>query len=183
MKYHPIIFRSEMVRAILDGHKTQTRRIIKPQPELLDTTHPSHGLLDTFIYKQEKYDGSDFIAECCPYGQVGDRLWVRETFMIGADKTIYYRANDNDLVTKWSPPIYMPRWASRITLEIIGIRIERVQEISLKDCLAEGYFYGWDNGSNSIVYFQELWNSINAKRGYSWESNPYVWVLEFRRVQ
>lgn len=162
MNEHPIIFSTEMVRAILDGRKTMTRRVIN---------HP------------ERYEHIRECDFCCPYGQVGDKLWVRESFLIKHDyKTPkgfpYYKTNFcDDKITKWKPSIFMPRWASRITLEITGIRVERLQEISEQDAKDEGICFYDDN---AVDVFRELWDSINAKRGYSWESNPFVWVIEFK---
>jgi hypothetical protein len=139
----------------------------------------------------------------CPYGQVGDRLWVRETFCVlagdeGLDYTVYKAEPEHekymaDLIkdghkVKWHPSIFMPRWASRITLEITGIRVQRIQEISEADAITEGALleitkYGLTmEYQNHIEPFCELWDDINFKRGYSWESNPWVWALEFKRI-
>ena len=204
MNEHPIIFSTEMVRAILSGRKTHTRRVMKPQPT---------------------FDGVDWIRFgddirqnwCldCPFGKIGDRLWVRETW--GAvsqteesapleECKIEYRADlpsgstdypgewpadearGSDIAPKWRPSIHMPRWASRITLEIVKVRVERVQEISLEDSKAEGmpaYSMAMgvlsDNPPDPRWKFIGLWNSINAKRGFGWDSNPWVWVIEFKR--
>lgn len=197
MKERPILFNSEMVRAILDGRKTMTRRAVKPQPEQ-DTDCPYH--IGT---------GIERVARTCPYGKPGDRLWVRETWR-GKDwgysrpKEIIYRAsndfygNHRETTThpdvKWTPSIYMPRWASRITLEITNVRVERLQKINNADALAEGtpgawvenseYPGGYEENENKVhvFFFRQLWDSINAKRGYSWDANPWVWVIEFERV-
>ena len=130
----------------------------------------------------------------CPYGVPGDRLWVRETFysngMCKNTMSCHYRATYNGLFTpdtvpwKWTPSIFMPRWASRITLEITGVRVERVQDISEEDARAEGIPDEYRAG-HRIYYrprFKTLWDSINAKRGFGWDSNPWVWVVEFKRV-
>ncbi len=184
MKERPIIFSSEMVKAILCGNKTQTRRVIKPQPK---------GVMRIWMFLRVW----QFIK--CPYGQVGDKLWVRETWIVDAqsdemkpsdiptDSEVWYKTSPPlpDSFNKWRSGRFMPRWASRITLEIIGIRVERVQEISYEDILAEGIK---DLGEGRSIYkpdylvedeFIELWDSINAQHGYSWESNPWVWVIEF----
>jgi hypothetical protein len=206
MNEHPILFSTEMVKAILDGRKTQTRRVIK----LADG-----ALADSDNIPAAGYDGQlapyvmDFsktyprwTQRDCPYGQPGDRLWVRETWScIGAEQvkpseiapgyTVYYATDDiarNWRVNKWRPSIFMPRWASRITLEVTGVRVERVQDIRDEDILDEGMIAHSPNGvfsnpeSVSRNQFVVLWDSINAKRGYSWESNPWVWVVEFKRV-
>jgi len=189
-KEHPILFTGDMVRAILDGRKTQTRRVIK-NPQRLE------GLM---------LEGE--AGEWCPYGVVGDRLYVRETWCAGIEwddekpseidplcggNDIFYLANGEkpEGYGKTRPNIFMPKWAARIWLEITGIRIERVQEISESDILEEGTFtrnypdlaqskpqlqWVWDK-------FNKLWDSINAKRGYGWDVNPWVWVVEFKRVR
>lgn len=218
IKERPILFSGPMVQAILDGKKTQTRRVMKPQP--------------------------------CPYGQKGDRLWVREAFaevhpcqidegrysrpspagIPGPPPVSYrtiYRADGDyphlhftdgypyrerctpnckhdhsmlhpeETFNGWSPSIYMPRRCSRITLEITEIRIQRVQDISEEDAEAEGVecfdpendapvcrvpgLTDWDY-SFAQEAFRFLWDSINAARGYGWESNPFVWAISFRRI-
>ena len=199
----PIIFSTEMVRAILDGRKTQTRRAIKPQPkdanqrydlpewELWGGGYPEHG-------KRVR----------CPYGQPGDRLWVRETWAV-APLAIHYRAGndfksfpdeprlyDYASTQGWRPSIFMPRWASRITLEVIDVRVERVQDISDADALAEGIYrysdhaawtYTWNHDmpphyyGKAVFAFRALWDSINSRRGYGWDINPWVWVVEWAK--
>ena len=212
MKERPILFSSEMVRAILAARKTQTRRVVKPQPE--QSTSTLDGVSDRFQWKRviDTYRPlwPSVISRFCPYGQPGDRLWVREMCRPCAvpqcsDTAICveYRASDycklGHLATLsrkgWRPSIFMPRWASRITLEIVGVRCERVNEISEADAHAEGA----DQEFRTVVYspagvkdyhmpvsfrggFANLWDEINAKRGYSWDSNPWVWVVEFKRI-
>jgi hypothetical protein len=181
----PILFSGAMVRAILSGAKTQTRRICKPQPVSCDQDRD------------------------CPYGQPGDRLWVREGFtplpmQAPTDKAsrwqICYAAGGaeereapagyNPMLynyERWSPSIHMPRWASRITLEITGVRVERLQAISEADAAAEGcdgncpigHLPAYMKGPLSYHYAQ-LWESINGPG--SWEANPWVWVVAFRRI-
>jgi len=144
-----------------------------------------------------------FAEECTiyriyPKWDVGDRLWVKETWTtdwhtVGNDyePDVVYKASpppDYVTVERWRPSIYMPRWASRITLEITGIRAERVQDISIRhdDCMKEGWPFGFQVetlNESPIVTFARYWDSINAKRGYSWESNPWVWVIEFKIVE
>lgn len=202
MKEHPIIFNAEMVRAILAGKKTQTRRVINPQPQGMP-------LLSEDGEVQLNEDGEipfrnggklreiNFIKS--KYGQPGDKLWVRETWGEVIPDKIVYRANHADDYQwgagkssqggfQWKPSIYMPRLACRITLKILDIRIERLQIISAKDVLAEGVkclpkegTMTW--GLDSIRRFMNLWDSIHSKDGFSWETNPWVWVIEFKRVR
>lgn len=186
MKERGIIFNDEMVRAIIDGRKTMTRRPIK-------------GIrpCDAGIYALA--DNAK-----CPYGQIGDRLWVRETFTapmeyngfkpsdLPQECDFIYREESPDyrikeLGSKWWPSIHMPRWASRITLEITGVRIERVQDISEEDAIAEGI--DWKHSPYPAVdTFMCLWTSIYGtpapgKPDYSWTANPWVWVPEFKRLE
>lgn len=197
MKETPILFNGEMVRAILDGYKTQTRR-----PVHKDIVSAIVGAGENVLYR-------------CPLGQAGDRLWVRETFVQGWDiepvtdrlmqfdddgnelpKKTWYRATDSHIHwsdedgwetnAPWKPSIHMPRSASRITLEIIDVCIEPVQEIEEDDALAEGCDVS--NYPNYALcgetkwatdYFAELWNSIYK----NWDENPWVWAIEFRMVE
>lgn len=205
MKERPILFSGEMVRAILSGRKTQTRRVVKQQVEF-----DSCGLVRT--RHGELVTKRMFERINCPYGQVGDRLWVRESFWYREEDGITWYDDGqfrlhptsllkNKLITptdpmeKWhtgtwqqygfkrKPSIHMPRWASRITLEIVNIRVQRLQDVTDDDAEAEGV----DTTNASICgyckkRFEKLWDSINAKRGYSWKSNPWVWVIEFKRI-
>lgn len=221
-----ILFSGEMVRAILDGRKTMTRRIVKPQPTYEDET-----IYAGKIYGPEKYEPVDYDKDGemiegmeifgaydedgewgvkCPY-EPGMKLWVRETFFtrrcaccdLGdeySDCTCgnppKYRADGYKLFTgeKWSPSLFMPRWASRITLEVTGVRIERLQSITEEDARAEGIkeysnrTFGLDEpaccmGTNARIAFMRLWDSLNAKRGYGWKVNPWVWVVQFRKME
>ena len=192
---HPILFSGEMVRAIMEGRKTQTRRVIKPQPnDIRESPFVKSGIEDTHGYEiKRKY-------------APGDRLWVRETWHKHSDDDdfctgeIHYRATEICVGTKWIPSIFMPRWASRITLEVVNVRVERVQDICFEDCLSEGCDSGFEHYDGSCNHiedgsccqgwhygskwnFRYLWDSINAKRGYGWDANPWVWVIEFRRVE
>lgn len=216
MKERPILFSGPMVRAILEGRKTQTRRVVKPQPEFVwgsgnngeaHVRYPGGTQPDPWIK--------------CPYGQVGDRLWVRETwgtferYGIPVDRDLdklAYRADGGAFVPDmgWKPSIHMPRWASRLTLEIVSVRVERLQDISVGDALAEGIrcpdcgYTARDSGIHldhaicinkwlqaskaedvgwhpAIEEFSELWDSINGEG--SWNANPWVWVVEFKVVQ
>lgn len=207
-KERPILFSSEMVRALLDGRKCQTRRVIKPQPTVnLDWVtewgwtfftpdkHISGRVKNPAIEPRE-------IFLPCPY-VLGQRLWVRETWRKGmtdsglaveyaADGHRVYLDDYPDKSVDWywlpdmpnKPSIFMPRWASRITLEVVSVRVERVQSISTADACVEGILGCRDHLSNvhAISTFKALWNSINAARGYSWESNPFVWTITFRRL-
>lgn len=198
----PVLFSGEMVRAILRGNKTQTRRVMKPQPN--DGWWPAsygevHKLVDGLpdpdkVIGWGPCDDEGLEAYASKYGRPGDRLWVRETFDEGIGHGhVIYRATCDDTharnVEKWRPSIFMPRWASRLTLEVTEVRVERVQDISEDDILAEGIQnpIGDLPGFVSPVYYREcferLWDSINAKRGHPWESNPWVWVVEFKRIK
>ena len=206
MKEHPILFSAEMVKAILEGRKTQTRRIIKPQPELKTYPH-----LDNVYSEEEQkfitrpnvnlfWKGTqthiDEFNQRCPYGKVGDQLWVRETFGKDFFGTVFYKADDLFVPVgakaKWRPSIFMPRKASRIQLEIVNIRVERLDNISEEDAKAEGIEE--DNGKyldysnvkskhyclSAFSSYEELWIKINGKE--SWEKNPWVWIIEFKRI-
>jgi hypothetical protein len=183
MKYSPILFSGPMVKAILSGAKTQTRRVLKLGTDRMG---------DEFM--TERRDGTLIESvKLCPYGQPGDRLWVRETWRQASDEpkiypgsTIYYRADEDwNNHSNWKPSIFMPRWASRITLEIVNVSVERVQEISPADVEAEGCAWQqWAAHEDWLptAGYAELWDSINAKRGFGWDKNPWVWVLEFKRI-
>lgn len=185
-----------MVKAILDGRKTQTRRIMKPQPS--DGFMPEVGryhptLIDRRTGEMfpgpERFGASDGNEDYpCPYGQPGDKLWVRETFALTGDNasTIVHpehggaawRATDHPKAFKWKPSIFMPRWASRITLEIEQVTVERLLDISPSDALREGV--GHDSMGNPCVDFEILWRKINGD--CSWDQNPWVWVITFYHI-
>ena len=167
MKERPILFSTEMVRAILDDRKTMTRRVVKPQPP------------------------EDWGVKC-PYGKIGDVLWVRETFC--KYKGDYLYKADFDPLTrkeferdnKWKPSIFMPRSASRISLRITNIRVERLNDITEEDAKLEGVIYPANPvienyGNGYRTNFRLLWESINGKA--SWGQNPWVWVIEFERLK
>jgi hypothetical protein len=212
IKERPILFSGPMVRALLDGSKTQTRRVIKPKQQP-DGVVPG---TDRPFWLQVKH-GPEVPYPCTP----GDRLWVRETWSIeclgrigtpegydcsyeleyradgatrefdcppGTDDSAYLRAYDR-MRGDWWPSIHMPRWASRITLEVTGVRVERLDDISEADARAEGvtiedrHMNGYCAGEArppSIRAFRDLWESINGAE--SWTINPWVWVVEFKRV-
>ncbi len=198
MRERPILFSAPMVRAILDGRKSQTRRICKGQRELSSA--------------------ADFRFDECPYGQPGDRLWVKEAYRLCAEAD-QVKARDTDSAYrvwreadqphqpgagKLRPSIFMPRWASRITLEITGVRVERLQAMSSSEAEAEGVFrvdigsgYPPKFGANAFTWadaveqqaechgdprlaYRDLWEQINGTG--AWNANPWVWVVEFRRV-
>jgi len=176
VKERPILFSGPMVRAILDGRKTQTRRLVKPQP-------PSNA--DLCLCKAKACGGNRKWHLPCPYGQPGDRLWVRETIHVmqprhdGDTGGVLYRADGHaDWIGKWTPSILMPRWASRITLEIEEVRVERLNEISEEDAKAEGCDPDDDPNSSYYAEFRDIWQSINSPG--SWAENPFVWVVTFR---
>lgn len=209
MKERPILFSGEMVRAILAGRKTQTRRVVKPQPEYVKNFTKNSGEM-YHAWKGKRVEFSSFMA-ACPYGQPGDRLWVRETWCNASDNGLcapcdnypIYRASDPEYGTecdgwRWKPSIFMPRKASRITLEVAGVRVERLNEISEKDSAAEGI--GLSNGSATGQRYYEIWTgkkwacNLSSKNVYmslwedingpgSWASNPWVWVIEFKKQE
>jgi hypothetical protein len=175
MKEKPILFNTEMVKAILDGRKTQTRRIIK-----------ADKIIDANLWND-----TISMLDFSPY-QVGDILWVRETF-VESDNGYLYKADPMFDTTeifdwKWEPSIFMPRQACRMELEVIKVRVERLNDISEEDAEAEGSKYK----NNSVTYdgencrgsyknyFRSLWESINGKG--SWEANPFVWAIKFKKL-
>lgn len=224
MKERPILFSAPMVRAILEGRKTQTRRIVKHIPAL-------GGPLGWCAAAKAQEPGWVYIVgdyrRFCPYGVPGDRLWVKETWCawdtteenIECDEVegnvaslvergigrhhVTYRADPNRYANKWRPSIFMPRWASRITLEIEAVRVERLIEISEEDAVAEGViaprcehcgytradsrfqmdhrFCQSPEPSSAIPIYRELWESINGFG--AWDANPWVWVIQFRRIK
>ncbi|WP_323085476.1 morphogenetic protein [Klebsiella variicola] len=204
-----MIFNAEMVRALLSGRKTQPRRIIKPQPEATLSgslsgkwlSRPLNGLLLPKI---------EDIAIHFPFGVVGDRIWVRETFQgplfdydlmdsYCKDPTPFekpefcvYKADgvpapefydaDDELHCCWRPSIHMPRWASRILLEITNVRVERLKSISDGDAIREGCSTADMKSGDCVAdVFARLWASIYGDE--SWNSNPWVWVIEFKRIE
>jgi hypothetical protein len=190
-KERPILFSAPMVRAILDGRKTMTRRVMNPQPSEQNGWAPySYG----DVHRKEDGEVTDKVwgwgvsngdgdeAYVSKYGAPGDLLWVRETWLEQLDGTILYCADADewDKAWKWKPSIFMPRKYSRITLEIIGVWANRLQEIDNNAALAEGTP---DNGLDIRECFQHLWDSINGKRpGCAWSDNPWVWSIGFWRI-
>ena len=226
MKSRPILFIAPMVMAILNGRKTQTRRVVTPQP---DKTHDGEPYWNIGGYRAWSNRGITDVLRMggneisCPYGKPGDRLWVRETWGPGIhalcakydrDYHVVYAADGGSakqqrLNDVWKPSIFMPRWASRITLEITGIRVERLHEISEADALAEGIKAITKDGGKTIKYgipdadgfpgtddhgwawkdwqycqrtaYRDLWQRINGTG--SWDKNPLVWIIEFKRIE
>ncbi len=215
MKERPILLSAPMVRAILAGTKMQTRRVVKPIPatdQLLGLVVGSGGFHYIADQTQITYPDLRRIRWDCPYGQPGDMLWVRETWMPDAPRdgtwasTQFYGCAHSPLseiperfrkpkhclfrstwqgheLTGWKPSIHMPRWASRITLEITGVRVEKLHAISEADAIAEGAPWAAccapQEGSHKAG-FAKLWESINGAG--SWDKNPWLWVIEFKRV-
>lgn len=207
----PILFSGPMVRAILEGRKTQTRRLVrKPIPDGADevfnwtpgalaaTIMPNVARSGLWARRNDGEDGEDgwlrFLG-ACPYGQGGDRLWVRETWAEVGPGFIYAATDaDHNITQRWRPSLHMRRLASRLTLEVVSVRVERLQEISEEDARAEGAvpdqlcpagFLDTRNLDPSHTHrgaFACLWDSINSQRA-SWASNPWVWVVEFKRVE
>ena len=208
----PIIFSAPMVRAILKGRKTQTRRVVKPLPswQVHSVCAPALAAQPWDVWFHFPETERVGHMRTCPYGVPGDRLWVRETFCgaysddggnsfecrdLNGMQEVVFRADGvyPFPVRRWRPAIFMPRWASRITLEITDVRVQRVQEIGLEDCLAEGIDVpGRErmlkigpinracDEAHSQAHFWQLWDSINAKRGFGWDTNPWVWAITFR---
>ena len=219
MKERPILFSATMVRALLSGEKTQTRRAMKLKPHQ-QIEERDDGTPWPWMHDGER-DADAWLS--CPYGQPGDRLWVRETFQYrgasydgeGLEDSEWFRcygkggapdnwdpmypagwkpsrhmsvramtepADQEDGVTSWItkkiPSIHMPRWASRITLEVTSVRVERLQDISEADAAAEGVHT--DPDCPAYDAYQALWEQINGKG--SWDANPWVWVIDFRRA-
>lgn len=238
MKEHPILFQTDMVQAILQGRKTMTRRLFNPQPMDCGELHKQYteaswknepanfveSITKGFWYCQYCGNGvrlGDYNPGIkCPYGTVGDVLWVRETwnerngeYAYKASPDLFKKTNwfkeirsaykianlpTPDDVLKWKPSIFMPRVASRITLKITNIKVERVQDISEEDAIKEGVFNMIDKDGNYNVYwdyikkspikgfltakesFRSLWISINGQE--SWDSNPFCWCVEFEKI-
>lgn len=201
MKERPILFSAPMVRALLAGTKTQTRRVVKGTA--LEWLQP-RAFTPEYVGLPENH--------LCPYGFAGDRLWVREAWMPDppADGTWAYTAWAGERIgqiagvperfqhpafcnyaanwlhgpIRWTPSIHMPRWASRITLEVTGVRVERLQSISEADAAAEGWPEPPGDGTphqTPRCWYPGVWESINGAG--SWQANPWVWVVEFRRVR
>lgn len=208
MKERPILFSGPMVRAILAGRKTQTRRIVKPHRDddcfvLVDYGDGWWPWRSDDGESNALSDGTEQIIRC-PYGHPCDRLWVRETWAYGIHALAAERDEDGPFVyaadgttqgrlcDRWRPSIHMPRAASRITLEITDVRVERLQDISEEDCIAEGVYSVQSNDlGTEVPYYRSLfqprdlykmiWESIHGAG--AWDANPWVWVIEFKRAE
>lgn len=214
IKERPILFSGEMVKAIIAGNKTQTRRIVKPQPT--GTISIKCGFVENYAGKMVFGFCNENLCWPCPYGRPGDKLWVRETWATSvacddrppsdmekpgrgygwpvwyaADGVVNTRRADPvpqggikfTTMGKCRPSIFMPRWASRITLEISDIRVERLQTISDDDCIAEGCMGDEVDGADQplpIMCYKSIWEGINGQN--SWVENPWVWVILFRKI-
>lgn len=193
IRERPIIMRAESVRAILAGRKTQTRRVF-PQArqagEWAGAVHPDGTGLGwvpfwpgnvTAPEAAEMYpDGGGWK---CPYGLPGDRLWVREQWKYstqGRGRYLYRADGVADDCLRWGSPLFMPRKACRLVLEVVGVRVERLQSISTHDAIREGCF---GEPLEPEQEFARRWDDLNAKRGFPWSANPWVWCVEFRRVE
>lgn len=226
IKERPILFSIQMVLALLERRKTQTRRVVKPQPPF-GCSYEINGARSHALCFQTEYGTKTAEAVWvnptakstdhrlpCPYGHPGDRIWVKETHFSwgkwvrnGRTKTgkpawrfkalapnerkVLYVAGEpialpekikrTDIAWHKRPSIFMPRWASRITLELTSVKVERLGDISHKDALAEGVEYDVSNLDGSpLARFKKLWESINGKG--SWDKNPWVWKIEFKRL-
>lgn len=224
MKERPVLMHAKSINGILEGRKTQTRRIVKPRPDVPWKISPidDEWLVEGWP-KQERAMQNFGRAHRirCPYGKPGDQLWVRETFAIssvdgclvsiarkermpegktladtdgGLDQTYLENLDEvrtaerlyDPFLERWRPSIFMPRWACRLTLEIINIRVERVQSISEEDCFAEGVrildeIAPYKDCPNYRIHFHELWDETNGKG--AWQKNDWCWVLSFKRVE
>lgn len=225
MNFKPILFNTPMIQAILNGSKTQTRRVIKEQfkeckHHLFVEANWKNESSD-FVINDEGYaycklcgngvnDSNNFKGVKCPYGKIGDVLWVRETFVqypvVGKNSTeteTEYKADESPIKFRWKPGIHMPKEACRLFLKIKDIRVERLQDISEQDAICEGVikdiklpiadfktkmlYRNYYKKSESVgcedsrSSFMTLWKSINGEE--SWCSNPYVWVIEFERIE
>jgi len=228
VKGRPILFSGPMVRAILEGRKTQTRRIVKLDAELkargctsLKGSWRDPGLgAGAYLKVPGPHETAHRLY--CPHGYRGDQLWVKETWtaenVVNRQILVVYRAScfrdefdlingdgsvDRATVKRWKPSIFMPREWSRIILEITNVRVERLKEITTSDAVAEGVgqkeYAARHNASEGpalkrlcalaqhygqpIAAYADLWNSLNAERGFGWEKNPWVWVIEFKRIR
>jgi len=222
----PLLFSAPMIRALLEGRKTQTRRVAKlDRPRDLASEQLEDFEIRGFEFRRQS-DGTYLVIPPCPYGQRGDRLWIREAHAIvpasayrmsrddGApiphavspdgQEWAVYREGWSRSRPRWRPSIFMPRWASRILLEIVEVRLERLQAISEIDAIDEGVMLvpnppayqraieQWvadgrpgkpPLGPSPAERYRHLWDSLNARRGAGWDANPWIWALTFRRIK
>jgi hypothetical protein len=224
VRERPILFSGPMVRAILDGRKTQTRRVMKPQPPEDCGRFAVEWYAPIAVDRHgEEYPGPDIFGAYsldgewghrCPYGVPGDRLWVREGWQQFFDDEMpperprgprgtmgvpaqperesrcFYRADgevrphDQFGHPVWLSPIHMPRWASRLTLAITDVRVQRLREIGDNDhgYPRDIYAEGVPQSGDPLRQFIDLWDSLNAKRGHGWDQNPWVWCVSFQTL-
>jgi len=211
MNIRPILFSAPMVRALLDGTKTQTRRAFSEKTLKLFSAAVALGEVSDFLNEMQLGKNDlGYVLDFCPYGKIGDRLWVRETWSkakSSLSNELFYRADGDhqpgrqitlsyvDREGRWRPSIHMPRYVSRITIEITGVRVERLQDISEEDAKAEGIqqYKGplrWIRYIDAVTgeaahnsardAFASLWEAINGAG--SWDSNPWLWCVSFKRV-
>lgn len=200
MAIKPILFNTEMVRAILDGRKTCTRRVAKNVPCHTHRIEPVYEngrfqfdcFYSSYVVALDAY--ADFCMPCFPPYQQGDILYVRETWCKGSwmneKERYYYKADDNDFHCVWHPSIHMPKEAARIWLRVTGVRVERLQEITEEGAEKEGCRESVDSKTkfrtSAILNFYEVWNSTIKKSDldcYGWNANPWVWVIDFERCE
>lgn len=209
MKERPILFSGEMARAILENRKTQTRRVMRPQPTPRNNYTPTAWEWKGFSWLENNMIDSR-VLELCPYGGPGDLLYVREAHLLDPpiDGTWDHLADTYDKISdiperyrvpeyviyradgklgdewNWRPSIHMPKWAARLWLEVEDVRVERLHKIEPAGIIAEGIrttLRGYDAERDLYDQFRELWGSLNTKRGYGWNANPWVFVIEFAR--
>lgn len=191
MRERPILFNGAMVRAILEGRKTVTRRALikSSQP---DTIFPSDFSASEAMVELNSTRFGTTWWKACPFGKPGDRLWVRETWANGTTRAMY-RAGCNESYTppdgQWRPSIHMPRWACRLLLEVTDVRVERLQAITYEQAVAEGVhrdqrmWYATYEGGQAFQYPEQAFAQLWRQTGGDWDANPWVWVVEFKRVE
>lgn len=218
MKERPILFSAPMVRALLDGSKTQTRRIMKPQPVPIPGEPGKHwwssNAAQSMLRVEDGFQTHPGIFDdACPHGRPGDRIWVRETWRSTGDggradymaprdmqpHQVWYDADgaalESECTGKTRTSIHMPRWASRILLEVTGVRVERLQDISDADIEAEGIdmeallaaqdsydIIAKDGNATGRPTLHSAWRNLWESTGGDWDANPWLWVIEFKRV-
>lgn len=206
MKERPILMNAFSVRAILDGRKTMTRRVMKPQLTVYSKMHRFQRFVRWKKISVKWPEGRRHLLARCPYGVPGDRLWVRETWFPMQDVEACALANEpvdvaykadydaegisreeaRDIgIDRWRPSRFMPRWVSRIMLEITDVRVERVQDISMHDALREGAdpkYSDFQDGSHCVGWFRRVWDEINDERGFGWDANPWVFAISFQKL-